>query len=108
MKGTDERMVDDLKAKGYQVYGPEERTSYVFFTDGKRIGYAQNSRLCGVTYSTVHRPDKHVGTGFSAETPEEALMHSPQWADEGMRKCVRKYADFEEFKAQNWQKLVQY
>lgn len=103
-----QQLIDDLKAKGYLVYGPENIMTYVWFTepDGKRIGYAQYSRLEGLKYSTVHKPDKYNGTGFGAPNPEEALMGAPSWARTASAPI--KYPNFESFRKQHWQKLVQY
>ena len=108
MNPNTQQLIDDLKAKGYLVYGPEDITTYVWFTepDGKRFGYAQYSRLEGVKYATVHKPDKYNGTGFAADSPEEALTSVPPWARTFLAPI--KYPDFESFRKKYWQKLVQY
>lgn len=101
-------LIDSIKDKGLQVYGPEKLTTYVFFTDGARVGYAQYDRLEGVKYSTVHKANKYNGTGFSAKSAEEALAYAPSWAGQGYLGSVVKYRDFDEFKTKYWQPLVQY
>lgn len=101
-------LIDNLKEKGLQVFGPETLTSYVFFTDGKNIGYAQYNNVGGVKYSTVHKANKQTGTGFEAQDAKAALGFAPHWASEADRMSVVKYRDFAEFQNKNWQTLVQY
>jgi len=101
-------MIDMFKSKGLTVYGPKELTTYVWFTDGTRIGYAQCSRYDGVTYSTVHMPNRETGTGFSAKDVEEALSFAPSWVYPPQARSVIKYRDFEHFRSRHWQPLVQY
>jgi len=102
-------VIDQLKERGFKVYGPQKLSTYVYFTpDGVRIGYVQYSNLRGITYTTVHKPDKDIGTGFSADSAEDALKSFPDWAvGKGFCNPV-KYADMEAFIKQNWQTLVQY
>lgn len=101
-------LIDNLKEKGLQVYGPEKLTTYVWFTDGERIGYSQYSNMEGVKYSTVHKANKYTGTGFSAQDVQAALSFAPNWASESDRMSVVKYRDFAEFQSKYWQPLVQY
>lgn len=108
MNANTQQLIDSLKAKGYQVYGPEELDSYVYFTDGKRIGYAQYDRVQGVKYSTVHKPHSQIGTGFRADSAEEALAHVPKWAHMSDWSFVVKYADLDTFRKEHWQPLVPY
>jgi hypothetical protein len=103
-----QKMIHSLTAKGLQVYGPEKLTSYVYFTDGKRIGYAQYSSVRGVEYSTVHKPSKYIGTGFATESVEGALSSIPHWVSPSDLKEMVKYPDFETFRRGHWQKLVPY
>lgn len=42
-----EEMLKNAKLAGYTVLIPEKPTSYFYFTDGQRIGYAQADRLRG-------------------------------------------------------------
>jgi len=100
------RMIDDAKAQGLQVIGPEELTTYFWITDGQRLGYCQADRLRGPTFSTVHKPCKHAGTGYKAATMDEALIYRPQWAINDAP--VTKYKDPAEFIAKHWQPLIQY
>lgn len=55
--------IEKIKSLGYEVYGLEN-TTYAFFTDGKNIGYFQESHFGTINFSTVHRPCRHAGTGF--------------------------------------------
>ena len=99
-------LIDRLKAEGLQVYGPEKLTTYVWFTDGERIGYAQYSDMEGVKYSTVHKANTTTGTGFHAQDAKAALGFAPHGASD--TSTVRKYRDFAEFQRKHWQPLVQY
>lgn len=101
-----EELIASLKAKGFEVYGPEKRTTYCYFTDGTKIGHAQVDRMRGVTYTTVHRANRESGTGFQARNTDEALMTIPP----GFPGVVapQKFRDFETFRKQHWQPLVQY
>jgi len=101
-------IIDSIKAQGLQVFGPEKLTTYAYFTDGTRIGYVQSARVEGISYSTVHKPSRQVGTGFKVDSVQGALAHSPVWAYGGDRSAVVKYKDFAEFKGKHWQPLVQY
>ena len=98
-------LIADLKEMDFDVYGPEHLTTYVYFTDGIRIGYAQNDRLEGIKYATVHKANQYTGTGFQAQTWMEALMTIPPGFS-GMP-TPTKYASFEAFRKQYWQQLVQ-
>lgn len=102
------RLIEEIKAAGLDVYGPERLTSYVYFTDDVRIGYAQVDHMAGAGFSTVHKPNRQTGTGFSAESIEEALSFAPGWATSSDRLRVNKFKDFSEFAAKHWQPLVQY
>lgn len=103
-----QQLIDDIKADGLQVFGPEKLTSYVYFTDGTRIGYVQYDPMSGEKFSTVNKPCKQCGTGYRVDTAQQALVIIPSWANSADRSMVRKYKDFEEFKKNNWQPLVQY
>lgn len=103
-----QHLIDSIKAEGLQVFGPQVLTTYVYFTDGVRIGYAQDNNLGGVRYSTVNKPCKQCGTGFHADSVQGALAHVPHWATSADRSMVRKYKDFAEFQSKHWQPLVQY
>lgn len=102
-------VIDQLKERGFKVYGPAPLTTYAWFTpDDVRIGYVQHSNMKGVEYCTVHKPSTQVGTGFKAESADEALCFAPGWAHASDRAAVVKYKDMETFIKQYWQPLVQY
>lgn len=99
-------LINSLKKKGYEVYGPEDLSTYIYFTDGKRIGYAQYDTWRGVSYTTVHIPNRYTGTGFGAQDAQAALGFAPHWASQSDRDSVMKYRDFEHFQSKHWQPLV--
>lgn len=103
-----QQLIDSLKEKGYEVYGPEKLSTYVYFTDGKRIGYVQYNNVGGTKYTTVHMPNKYTGTGFQAEDAEGALAFAPHWASPSDRNSVIKFQNFETFKRAHWQPLFPY
>lgn len=99
-------VIDTVAAMGFDVYQsekPEWRT-YLYFTDGKRIGYLQNDRLTGITLTTVNKPCRECGTGFrvvefsdlSRAALEQAFVIAPWW---GSARGVVKYKNIEEFLA---------
>ena len=101
-----EEMLKNAKLAGYTVLIPEKPTSYFYFTDGQRIGYAQADRLRGPLFYTVHKPCKYAGTGYGARDMAEALSYRPAWAMNDA--SVTKYRDAAEFIAKHWQTLVEH
>lgn len=101
-------IIDFLKSQGLEVFGPEEMTTYAWFTNGHAIGYVQVDRFEGVIYSTVHKPNRQVGTGYRADNYSQALLFAPAWASGRDLSLIKKYKDSEEFKAKHWQKLTNY
>lgn len=102
-----QNLIDQAKAQGLAVYGPENLTTYLWVTDGQRIGYCQNGNpFRPAEFATVHKPCKHAGTGYKAKTMEEALSHRPSWAANDAP--VTKYKDAADFIAKYWQPLIQY
>ena len=99
-------MLDAAKAAGYTVIAPEELSTYFWITDGTHIGYAQADRLRGPTFSTVHKANKHTGTGYHADSMEESLAYKPRWVTDGV--AVPKWSGPNEFIAKHWQPLKQY
>lgn len=92
-------LINVLKSCGYRVFAPEKYTTYTYYTDGTRIGYAQVDRLCGLCIHTVHRPNSHVGTGYRVDDfmqPTKAnfelgFAFAPAWAHPLDYKHVKKY-----------------
>jgi hypothetical protein len=101
-----QELIQEAKRQGFTIYAPETLSTYFYFTDGDRIGYAQADRLKGPIFSTVHKSCKHAGTGYEADTMAEALSHRPSWAMNDAP--VSKYRDPAEFIAKHWQPLKQY
>lgn len=104
-----EEEIDAIADAGFDVYRhvPTSRlnSTYLYFTDGKRIGYLQQGDFGhGYSLSTVHKPSRENGTGFrvadtddlDADTLREALRYGPDWALNRKLEIV-KYRDIEEF-----------
>lgn len=110
-------MADKLKVSGYKVYysnwsySPNEKKTYFHFTDGTRIGYCQVEYFGGLSFSTVHKPCRQCGTGFSAnedrifepsvKAAEKAFIIAPSWASQSDRGAVVKYKSWEEYTQKN-------
>lgn len=100
-----DELITQLKELGFSVYGPQTPKTYVYFTDGTRIGYAEFDRMSGVKYATVHKANVRSGTGFRCDTPQQALMTIPP-GFHGVE-VPTKFANFEAFRKQHWQPLVE-
>jgi hypothetical protein len=96
-----QELIQEAKRQGFTVYAPETLTTYFWFTDGDRIGYAQE----GPSFSTVHKPCNHAGTGYKTESMSRALERRPSWAANDAP--VIKYTGPAEFIAKHWQPLKQ-
>ncbi len=101
-----QELIQEAKRQGFTVYAPETLSTYFYFTEGDRIGYAQTARVSGPSFSTMHKACKHAGTGYKTESMSRALEHRPSWAANDAP--VIKYRDPAEFIAKHWQPLKQY
>jgi len=94
-----------LDVAGFKAFKRKPSDTWVIFTDGINIGYAQESYYGFVTLSTVHVPNSNTGTGFAIEDVsdlskanlEKAFMHSPQWAKPSDRASVKKWRSINEY-----------
>lgn len=104
-------VLDAIAALGFDVYQnpqPQWRT-YLFFTDGTRIGYLQRGDWGGLSLSTVHIPNRTTGTGYrmtdDSEPPlmltraalEKAFARGPHWAYASELQTVQKWANMAAF-----------
>lgn len=98
-------MIAFIKSCGYRVFIRPSKSNieneFCFYTDGKRIGYAQWSGYRS-SVGSVHKPSRENGTGYQVsekinrETLDNAInLVEPGW-DRG-RAAVVKYADWEAF-----------
>jgi hypothetical protein len=108
-----------VAAAGFDVYAPAAGAlSFLFFTDGTRIGYLQHDDGGSYSLSTVHIPNRTSGTGFrvtegsegplafTRESLERAFIHAPNWAFSRDRESVRKWPDMAAFIKGHGLKLV--
>lgn len=110
------KTADMLAQHGLQVYisrwGFDKWPSeYFHFTDGKEIGYCQQERMGGLTFSTVHKPNGQCGTGYRItddpgfyEVPhidqaKKAFLFAPSWARPSEIRAIVKYKNWDEFAA---------
>lgn len=91
--------------------------TYFFFVKDNKIGYVQADYFGGLRFSTVHKPDSEVGTGFTLDPARPtaatadlvASMVAPDWATPSQLSRVRKYSNWGEkagsYEFVNYQKL---
>lgn len=97
--------IELIKSCGYRVFMRKPTDKYCFYTDGKRIGYAQWSDY-RTSVCSVHMPSRENGTGFSVAdaitttTLADAINCTmPNWA----RGSVIKYKDWDAYhNASKW------
>ena len=97
---------DAIKAAGFKAYMRGPSDTWIFFTDGTRIGYLQNDRLEGFKLATVHVPNQTTGTGFSLgpvekldkATLETSFATAPPWAYRRDVESVRKWQNWEDLR----------
>jgi hypothetical protein len=109
--------IDFIKSCGYRVFVRDlKQPTYCYYTDGINIGYAQWCNDPGV--STIHKPNKHCGTGFKVSDSITAMnlkagfSVAPEWATQADRQeaAKQKYADWNEFarsKHNQWSNLYE-
>lgn len=111
--------IEKIKSLGFQVYMKDLNDSWLYYgkEDGLGgLGYLQSSQWSrGADFfriSTVHKPSKQVGTGFSImddgdekhvenmteEDLKSGLVFAPSWVSYRDLSSVKKYASFEEFR----------
>jgi hypothetical protein len=105
----DKATITRVQSFGFDVYMQDEGDTYLYFTDGKRIGYMQIERLAGpYSITTVHIPNTSTGTGFriadvgddfTKDQLELAFVHAPDWARD--RSSVKKWNDWAHFAGAN-------
>lgn len=106
----DDETLDAIANLGFAVYQPTTgQKTYLYYTDGTRIGYLQKGDFGGLSISTVHIPNRTTGTGFQATDAadpalvltrselERGFMHAPSWASSDDRKATHKWADMAAF-----------
>lgn len=112
-----------LKENGFDIYYSPGKYggTYFYFTKDNKIGYCQYENLLGFKFSTVNKPCKECGTGFSLQnymqgiaepTIQNALdcfIIAPNWARPSERAAVKKYKSMEEkLQKETILKYVQY
>lgn len=124
-----EHTANMLKDAGLKVYYSANKdgeidspVTYFNFTDGVNIGYCQDNYFGGVTFSTVHKPNKNCGTGFglqdyhhgifepTLQDAKEAFIIAPNWATANDRASVTKYKNWDEYAAKesHWRTFIEY
>lgn len=105
----DRSIIDKIQGFGFDVYMRDPGDTYLFYTDGKRVGYLQDDRF-GFSISTVHMPGKNVGTGFqmirhagsfTKEDLESGFAYAPSWASGRDLPFVVKYKDIKDWRSRD-------
>ena len=103
---TVQNLIAAAKEQGFAVFAPESLGTYFYFSKDNKVGYCQLDRMTGVSFSTVHKANRTLGTGYKVESFDQALQNRPNWASSG--DPVVKYASLDEFLKKHWQPLVAY
>jgi hypothetical protein len=89
-----------IKQLGFRVFINPSNPVYAFFSDGVKIGYVQGY----YKFSSVHKPNKYVGTGFgmaegdiTLDNINKAFGFAPDWASRSDLNNVVKYKDLAAF-----------
>jgi len=77
----DTSTIETVQSFGFDVYMRDTADTYMFFTDGKNIGYLQYNRPEGFTLNTVHIPNADTGTGLSV------ARHLGGFTERELREC---------------------
>lgn len=102
----DRATIAKVQAFGFDVWMRNlERDTYLWFTDGTRIGYLQEG-AGGFTLCTVHKPNHTSGTGyqiardvgdFTKADLVRCFAAQPHWAYASEAKSVVKYRGMAHF-----------
>ena len=101
----DAKIIAKVQRFGFDVYMRNPDDTWLYFTDGKSIGYLEDGRL-GFNLSTVHKPNKQAGTGFQIERDagyfdaymlRRCFVGVPHWAPLRDRDSIKKYRDMSEY-----------
>lgn len=99
-----QQFIEQAKEQGFSVHAPEKLSSYFYFSKDNKVGYCQYTNVRGVSFSTIHKPNTSTGTGFAADSFEDALRTVPSWAS--LHSSVIKYNSLNEFLNNHWQPLI--
>lgn len=99
-----------LLDNNFRILVPDNPDTWMHFEKDGKLGYCQLSYFkCGISFSTVHKPNKNCGTGFglddsytgvpspTIEDAERAFILAPNWAKKSDIQHVVKYKGFEEY-----------
>jgi hypothetical protein len=110
-----ENFLTTLKENGFNVYVPENPSTYAHFVKDNNIGYVQVGYFGGLEFSTVHKPCNRYGTGFglnhdngiidpTIEDAEKAFACSPDWGNPN----VEKYKSWDEYISSPVNQIIKY
>lgn len=107
-----------LLNNGFTIIAPKDASTYYHFSKDNKIGYVQDDRFRGCTFTSVHKPCRECGTGFGVEDDRDnellplnvdsALttinMFAPNWATASQVNAVKKYKDIADFTNDHFRK----
>jgi hypothetical protein len=107
-RAIDSAVVATVKALGFNVFMAKAVDSYLFFTDGTRIGYLENRHGEGLHLTTCHIPNILTGSGFAVgplqalTRPElESAFRIPEWVYGRDRAASRPWKNWAAFAARH-------
>ena len=107
-----------LQQNGFTVIVSKKHPfEWIYFEKDGKIGTVSPGNFYGLNFSSVHKPCRECGTGFSTDREvteptikhaENTLLHSPNWATPYQRKAVIKYKDVNDFISSTNNKWAEY
>jgi hypothetical protein len=97
----------DLLKHGFKIYTSDnmENVGYFHYVKDGNIGYAQEEYFGGISFSSVHKPNRQTGTGFriteegipnaTVQDAMKAFITAPTWAKD--KNSVVKYKSWDDY-----------
>jgi len=120
---ADDTLVDfmrELLGAGFQIFvydgQASKKVTYFKIVKDNQIGYVQKGHFGGFDFSTVHKPNRDTGTGFSMaqevsdptiEMAEKCFSLAPYWATTSQRESVIKYKNWDEYTSKSGMKYIE-
>lgn len=102
----DASIIQKIRDLGFRVFMINPEDTWLIYTDGTNIGYLQDDRGIGLSISTVHKPNRESGTGFTVaqclgtvdvDILKTGFVNVPHWDHGRYSQSVKKYKDIEEY-----------
>jgi len=97
-------IIDLVKSLGFKVYMKNPKDTWLYFTEGDKIGYLQEYYYGGYSISTCCIPNKQCGSGFALGQVDKIdyktlkkAFYIPCWANSMDRESSKPWPNFESF-----------